>query len=203
VSRWARRAARALGFGLVVLGLAVIALPFGLVGYGAWQERNLTERWAATMRSAPLPAAPAPPTASPAQPSPTPTPIADGIAFAMRLPRLDYYAAVREGVSLSVLSDGPGHYPNTAWPGRGAIVGVAAHNTFWQRFANVLPGDEVDLETRYGTFRYRVTGTRLTNPSDGSVLRPAPDRQLVLTTCWPLWAGTLAQQRLVIFAETV
>jgi sortase A len=194
-----RRAARVVGIGLLVLGLATIALPFGLVGYGAWRERELTERWATSLRSAPPPASP--PAADTAQPSPAPTPIADGIAFAMRVPRLGYYAAVREGVSAGVLADGPGHYPSTAWPGRGAIVGVAAHNTFWLGFANVEPGDEVDMETRYGTFRYRVTGSRLTGPSDGGVLRPAADRQLVLTTCWPLWAGALARQRLVIFAR--
>jgi sortase A len=195
---------RAVGIGLVGLGLAVIALPFGLVAYGAWQERGLTESWATSLRSVPPPArAPVLPTAAPAEPSPAPTPIADGMAFAMRVPRLGYYAAVREGVSLGVLAWGPGHYQSTAWPGRGDIVGVAAHNTFWLGFADVRPGDEVDLETRYGTFRYRVTGSRVTNPADGGVLRPAADRQLVLTTCWPLWAGALAQQRLAIFARAL
>ena len=127
----------------------------------------------------------------------------DGIAFAIRIPRLGYYAAVREGVSLSMLATGPGHYQSTAWPGQAGVVGIAAHNTYWLALAAIQPGDEVQLETRYGIFRYVVSGTRVVSPSDGSVLRPAVDRQLTLTTCWPLWAGSLAPQRLAIFARQV
>jgi sortase A len=79
-------------------------------------------------------------------------------------------------------------------------VGVAGHNIFWIRFGDLRSGDEIDLDTRYGKYGYRVSGIEIVSPTDTAVLAPAPDRQLTLTTCWPLWAGQLATRRLVIFA---
>jgi LPXTG-site transpeptidase (sortase) family protein len=126
----------------------------------------------------------------------------DGIDFVIRVPRLGYSAVVREGVTSSVLYSSPGHYPETVWPGDPGTVGVAAHNVYWINFPKLAPGDEIDLETRYGTFKYRVTGSTIVNPDDRSVLVPnAPGYHLTLTTCWPLWAGAFATQRYVIFSD--
>lgn len=128
----------------------------------------------------------------------------NGIDFAVRIPRLGYFAAVKEGVDSGVLYAGPGHYPSTMWPGEAGTVGVAAHNVYWINFLQLGKGDEVDIETRYGIYRYRVTGSEIVNPDDRSVLLPKADGfYLTLTTCWPLWAGAFATKRYVIFAEQV
>jgi sortase A len=124
----------------------------------------------------------------------------DRVDFGLLVPRLGYRAAVREGVSDDVLFAGPGHYPGSGWPGQPATVGVAAHNVYWLRFDQLRTGDEVTLQTRYGTFRYHVTGSEVVGPHDLSVLTGEPGRRLTLTTCWPLWAGQLATSRLAIFA---
>lgn len=125
-----------------------------------------------------------------------------GVDFAIRVPKLHYYAAVREGTNLTVLYSGPGHYPGTVWPGDQGTVGVAAHNVYWINFPELKSHDEIDLQTRYGTFRYWVTGSKVVNPSNRTVVvSNAPGYHLVLTTCWPLWAGAFATQRYVIFAE--
>ena len=126
----------------------------------------------------------------------------DGLDFKLVVPKLGYGAVVREGVGLDVLASGPGHYPGTAWPGEAGAVGIAAHNVYWLRFDQLRSGDQVLVETRYGTFRYSVTTSRVVSASDPSVLRPEPGRQLTLTTCWPLWAGALARDRLAIFAAS-
>jgi LPXTG-site transpeptidase (sortase) family protein len=126
----------------------------------------------------------------------------NGIDFAIRIPRLKYFAAVREGVDTSVLYSGPGHYPGTVWPGDQGTVGVAAHNVYWINFPQLSPRDEIDIQTRYGTFKYHVTGSRVVDPSDRTVVvSSAAGYHLVLTTCWPLWAGAFATQRFVIFAQ--
>ena len=126
----------------------------------------------------------------------------NGVDFAIVIPRLNYFAAVKEGVSSTVLYSGPGHYPQTQWPGDPGTVGVAAHNVYWINFPELNPGDEIDIQTRYGEFRYHVTGSKVVNPDDLTVLVPsAPGYNLTLTTCWPLWAGAFATQRYVIFAE--
>lgn len=128
----------------------------------------------------------------------------DGIDFAIRIPRLNYYAAVKEGVDLGVLYSGPGHYPATKWPGDAGTVGVAAHNVYWINFPQLAKNDEIDVETRYGTYRYRVTGSEIVNPDDRTVLVPDSDGyHLTLTTCWPLWAGAFATKRFVIFTDQV
>jgi sortase A len=128
----------------------------------------------------------------------------NGVDFAIRVPRLGYFAAVKEGVDSGVLYASPGHYPSTRWPGDPGTVGVAAHNVYWINFPQLVKGDEIDIETRYGIYRYRVTGARVVNPDDRTVLLPnANGYHLTLTTCWPLWAGAFATQRYVIFADQV
>ena len=127
-----------------------------------------------------------------------------GVDFAIAIPKLHYFAAVKEGISSGVLYSGPGHYPQTPWPGEPGMVGVAAHNVYWENFPELKPGDEIDLQTRYGSYRYRVTGSRIVDPSDRTVLIPGADGyHLTLTTCWPLWAGAFATQRFVIFTDQV
>lgn len=195
---------------LIGVGLLLCVLPIGLVGIGMWQESQLTQAWSSGEASV-LPSPPfiEEPSDSPAAGSPvaTPTPRSSSpaldAAFAIRVPKIGYYAAVRQGVSLSVLATGPGHYPTTSMPGQPGLVGIAAHNTFWIPFGNLKPGDSVILETRTAQYTYRITGTRIVDPNDTGVIVQTPDPRLVLTTCWPLWAGNLATQRLAIFAQQV
>ena len=126
----------------------------------------------------------------------------NGVDFAISIPKLHYFAAVKEGISSTVLWDGPGHYPQTQWPGDPGTVGVAAHNEYWINFPKLVPGDEVDLQTRYGNYRYHVIGSRIVNPDDRTVLVPNDAGfHLTLTTCWPTWAGVFATKRYVIFTE--
>ena len=183
--RWGRR----LGLALVAVGLVLVVYWASDFLAAAWRQRQDEARWLQ------LSAAPPGSAAELARP-------VDGIDFRLRVPKLGYSAVVREGVGLNVLASGPGHYPTSAWPGQSGTVGVAAHNVFWIQFDQLRPGDQLILETRYGTFNYRMTGSRIVSPSDTSVLTPEQDRQLTLTTCWPLWAGQVAQQRLAIFAAT-
>lgn len=179
---------------VLIAGLVLLACGLAPVLGGFWGQRQADQRWKQVIASSP-------PSLRPEQ-TPTPDLVqpVDGLDFRLTVPRLGYSEVVREGVGLDVLALGPGHYPRTAWPGQPGNVGVAAHNVYWLRFVELTPDDELRLETRYGDFRYRVTGTRIVSPSDGWVLEPTPDRQLTLTTCWPVWAGQFATQRLAIFA---
>ncbi len=126
----------------------------------------------------------------------------NGVDFALVIPRLGYFAAVREGVASTILYSGPGHYSDTPWPGDQGMVGVAAHNVYWINFPQLKPGDEIDIQTRYGEYRYHMTGSRIVNPDDRTALVPnEPGYHLTLTTCWPLWAGAFATQRYIIFSD--
>jgi sortase A len=207
---WLRR----VGVALVAVGTLLLTVPGGFLAYGAWQEQQLTQQWHGIVSAIPpsvdtvAPAAisavaPGPLVATPAPAAPVVTKTtATPIAFAMSVPRLGYYSAVVEGVDLGHLSMGPGHYPMTAYPGHQGTVGVAAHNNYWIRFGDLRAGDKIVLEARYGTFTYLVTGSRIVMPDDKTVFADRADGYgLTLTSCWPLWAGVLANRRLVISAQ--
>lgn len=146
---------------------------------------------------------PSPDTVAAARP-PAPAPLPeDGAWFEIRVPALGYSAMVRQGVGANILEGGPGHYPSTPWPGHVGNVGIAAHNTYWLSFGHLKPGDRVELRTRYHTYTYVITGSKVVSPSDRTVLAPTSDARLTLTTCDPLWAGAFATKRLIFFAREI
>lgn len=174
---------------LIVAGtLMVIYWGSGFV-LTAWRQHGDEARWNQIISSA----AHGVPAGALARP-------VDGMDFRLVVPKVGYDAVVREGVGLDVLTSGPGHYPGTAWPGESGVVGIAAHNVYWIRFDQLRAGDRVIVQTRYGAFNYSITRASIVSAGDTSVLRPGPGRQLTLTTCWPLWAGEFATDRLAIFA---
>jgi len=181
---------------LMACGVLLLGTWACTLALGEWRQRDAQARWAQVAAGADDVERPAevPPPRGLAAP-------VDGVDFRLRVPSLGYRAAVREGVTDQVLFGGPGHYPGTAWPGQPGTVGVAAHNVYWLRFDQLRTGDELIVDTRYGTFHYHVTAMRVVDPDDRTVLASAPGRRLALTTCWPLWAGQLATQRLAVFAS--
>jgi sortase A len=177
--------------------LVVGILLLGSFAHGMWQgvsqQQHMNRVWQTQV---------GPPGAQPQTIDPSLKRPVKGIDFAIRVPKLGYYAAIKEGVDSGVLYASPGHYPRTPWPGDPGTVGVAAHNVYWINFPQLRQGDEIDLETRYGVYRYRVVSTEIVNPNDRTALvADAPGYNLALTTCWPLWAGAFATQRYVIHAE--
>jgi sortase A len=123
----------------------------------------------------------------------------------IRIPVIHVNYVVVEGTDTEDLMKGPGHYSGTAYPWQNhGRVGIAGHRTtygapFWS-LDEVKEGDRIELETEYGIFNYRVTDTRIINPSNGSVLSPTERPSLVLTTCNPRFS---AAERLVVFADRV
>ena len=116
--------------------------------------------------------------------------------------RLGLRAVVVEGTTSAALARGPGRYRITSFPGLGGTVAVAGHRTtYLQPFRHLDelgPGDEVTFRLPYGTFDYAVTGRRIVDDQDWSIIRPRGFDQLVLSACHPLWS---AEQRIVVFAR--
>jgi sortase A len=179
----------------LVVGLVMLAN----FGYGMWKgvsdQQHLNTVWNGQVST------PKPP---PKGVDPNIKRPVDGVDFAIRIPKLGYFAAIKEGIGSGVLYASPGHYPTTRWPGEAGTVGVAAHNVYWINFPQLTRGDEVDLETRYGLYRYRVVSAEIVNPDNRTALvTDVNGYHLTLTTCWPLWAGAFATQRYVIHTDQV
>ena len=132
-------------------------------------------------------------------------PVLAGDAVAeILIPAIDIDFVVVQGTDTEALKEGPGHYVDTAmpWDDEGR-VGIAGHRTTYlhpfQNLDELRPGDGIELRTRFGAFRYRVTRV-FTTPSAGSgyVLEQTPRPTLVLTTCHPEFSSA---QRLIVEAS--
>lgn len=143
-----------------------------------------------------------------ARPQPEP-----GDAYArMRIPRLgeSWSWIVVEGVGLDDLTRGPGRYPESADVGEVGNFAVAGHRaTYGEPFAyldRVQVGDELVVERKGRVFRYLVTDSFITVPSNTDVLLPVPGQPgataesavITLTTCHPRWGST---ERLIVHGE--
>jgi sortase A len=111
-------------------------------------------------------------------------------------------AVVVQGTDTASLQRGPGHYPETPFPGQGGTVGIAGHRTTYlapfRHIDSIEPGDPIVLKMPYGTFEYRVQKTTIVDPSDVGVVKKVGYERLVLSACHPLYS---AAQRYIVFAR--
>lgn len=114
----------------------------------------------------------------------------------------DLDAVVVHGTDTASLEQGPGHYPQTSFPGQGGTVAIAGHRTTYgapfRHVDSLRRGDEIVLEMPYGTFRYQVRRTAIVDPEDVGVIRDVGSERLVLSSCNPLYS---ASERFIVFAR--
>ena len=115
----------------------------------------------------------------------------------------DYLAALKKGVA---------HAAGSAYPGENGHIFLFAHSTdyFWNvgnynavfyLLYKVKQNDEVNLFYKDRRYTYKVTGSKIVDPSEVEYLtRKSPDELVTLQTCWP--PGTTLK-RLLIFAKRV
>lgn len=117
----------------------------------------------------------------------------------IRIPRIGLVHPIYEGVSLTVVDHGPGHWPGSAMPGQLGNTVFAGHRVThshpFRRFDELAAGDEVIFVTADGEFHYKVTGTEIVGPRDTWIVNPTPDATMTLFACHP--PGS-AKQRIVI-----
>jgi sortase A len=119
----------------------------------------------------------------------------------LKLPRLDTTLFVVEGTDQKDLRKGPGHMPGTALPGVSGNCVIAGHrDTHFRPLQGIRKGDEVELDTKYGNFRYQVRSMEIVSPTNVSSLYPTKDPVLHLITCYPFQYVGHAPKRMVIEA---
>jgi sortase A len=111
---------------------------------------------------------------------------------------------VVQGTDTASLENGPGHYPETPFPGQGGTVAIAGHRTTYlapfRHIDSMKPGDPITLEMPYAHFIYRVLRTAIVDPSDVGIVRKVGYERLVLSACNPLYSAT---QRYIVYARLV
>ncbi|MBO0868610.1 MAG: class E sortase [Micromonosporaceae bacterium] len=194
-----RVVARGAGEALITIGVVVLLLAayevWGKTAIVAAHQNDLNRNWDNSVVGSPSPTAALPP----------------GWALArLYIPKLKLHWVVVEGVDLKDLRYAPGHYPGTALPGQVGNFSVAGHRElgiFWD-LNQVLPGDDVIVETKTDWFVYQVFQNQIVTPTSIQVVAPVPnqpgakpvDKDLTLTTCNPKGAN---YQRLVVHAKMV
>jgi sortase A len=118
------------------------------------------------------------------------------------IPKVGLDAELEEGIRLTTLDRGPGHWPGTAMPGEVGNVVVAGHRTShgaeFRHLDKLVPGDEVIFATAAGTNTYLVTGTQIVTPDAIWITNPTSTPTATLFACHPL--GSTAKRIVVSLA---
>ena len=210
------------------VGIVLVLAGLGLLGYVGWQmygtnivskqaqERitsELRDRWAAAESGQ-----------GGADSPYGDVPLGEASAL-VRIPKFgdDYVIPVLEGVADEVLSQGYGHFEDSADPGEKGNYALAAHRVTHgeplRDMPELRPGDQVIVETQDKVFTYEldtnpnelivdftqvwVVDPLPTNPEPGGVQPPSQEpgqRLITLTTCSELFH---TDNRMIAFGHLV
>jgi sortase A len=163
--------------------------------YTAWHQRNLAEKYEALIAD--------PSASSEAAARNLRRRARNGAPIGrLRIGRLGLDVIVVAGTDSQSLRMGPGWDDRTALPGEHELVYVAGHRTtYLAPFANIdrlRRGDRIVFSTPYASFTYVVSGHRIVESDDLSVLRSPGREVLRLQACHPRF---FASKRYVVEAE--
>ncbi|HLE30437.1 MAG TPA: class D sortase [Anaerolineales bacterium] len=123
-------------------------------------------------------------------------------ALRVVIPAINVDAPVAQGDGWEQLKKGVGQHLGTPDPGQTGNLVLSAHNDIYgeifRRLDQLRPGDEVQLYTAGQVFTYIITGQRIVEPTEVSVMDPTPHPSLTLISCYPYLVDT---QRIVVFAD--
>ena len=120
----------------------------------------------------------------------------------LEMPKIGISKSLFEGVSLTVLDNGPGHWPGTAMPGHVGNVVIGGHRTSHDRpfrdIDQMAVGDEMILTTNEGRFVYRVTSTEVVKPDAIRIIDQPSAYTATLFACHPVGS---TKERFVVHLE--
>jgi sortase A len=122
----------------------------------------------------------------------------------IRIPKIGLVHPIYEGVTLTVVDRGPGHWPGSAVPGQLGNSVFAGHRVTHSRpFRNVdklVAGDEIIFVMPNGTFTYKMTKQEIVKPTDTWIVNPTRTATVTLFACHP--PGSAAK-RIVIRGQFI
>jgi sortase A len=107
----------------------------------------------------------------------------------VEIPKIGLNQPILEGIELSILDNGIGHWPGTAMPGQKGNVVLAGHRVSHTRpFRNIdqlADGDEVFMTVNGMKYRYVVSGHEIVTPDQVRIVDQTPDATATLFACHP------------------
>jgi len=185
--------------------LIAVGLTLGGVGIYEYSESRLAQSeaaqaWDSSSTEEPVPAAPPQRAKHRAASYFDPYHLGDTVAK-LTFPRLGSTLFVVEGTDQKELKKGPGHMPGTALPGVEGNCVIAGHrDTHFRILQGIRKGDVIELQTKYGQFRYHVRSTTIVKPENVESLYPTEEGVLHLVTCYPFQFVGHAPERMVVEA---
>lgn len=111
---------------------------------------------------------------------------------------------VYEGTDAERLDLGVGHYIGSVLPGLADNTIFSGHRgTVFTRIGEIEVGDLILVETSVGIFTYEMTGSKIVDRSDQSVIQPSDRATLTLTTCYPFQAIGTTTQAYILSAKLI
>jgi sortase A len=118
---------------------------------------------------------------------------------AIEIPKIGLLHPIFEGITLTVIDHGPGHWPGSALPcQRGNSVFPGHRVTHTHPFLDLdllSPGDQIIFHMPKQVCVYKVTGTEIVDPTTLSVTDPTLQPTVTLIACHPKHS---AAQRIVV-----
>ena len=120
----------------------------------------------------------------------------------IEIPAIDVYMTMYEGIRLTTLDHGPGHWPGSAMPGHIGNTVVGGHRTSKHKvFRNIdqlVPGDEIIFDGVDGRHVYHVTEVEIVDPSAMWIVNQTTAFTATLFACHP--PGS-TRERIIVFAD--
>ncbi len=107
----------------------------------------------------------------------------------IRIPKIGLVHPIFEGVTLTVIDHGPGHWPGSAVPGQLGNAVFAGHRvTHTRPFLDIdrlAPGDQIIFHLATGTYVYEVTDHIIVGPNDVWITNPTSTPTVTIFACHP------------------
>ena len=132
------------------------------------------------------------------------SPAEGDVIGSLSIPALELELPIIQGTGTEDLKKGVGHFIQSVLPGEGDNCVLSGHrDTVFAKLGKLKIGDQLTVKTSAGTFTYEVSGTRIVNKDDKTVIVPTDHAVLTLTTCYPFSYVGPAPDRYIITADLV
>ena len=126
----------------------------------------------------------------------------------LEIPSIKLKLPVYYGDEKKHLRLGVGHYIGSYFPGENGTIIYAAHNNpgYFQKLDKVNIGDIVTIKASYGTFKYKVSGSKVVKETELDAFDVQQEKEiLIMYTCWPINRSVIGRKtkRLVVYADRI